>query len=80
MHWEPGLGVFVDLVECDDEEDNDGAALLKTAEAFIGAFFSSTSMELKTKGAGGGGADHEMMDSNTSLSSILTPKHFSLFL
>ena len=33
-------------------------------------------MELKTKGAGGGGAGHEMMDSNTSLPSILTPKHF----
>ena len=33
-------------------------------------------MELKTKGAGGGGADREMMDSNTSLPAILTPKHF----
>ena len=33
-------------------------------------------MQLKTKGAGGGGAGREMMDSNTSLPSILTPKHF----
>ena len=33
-------------------------------------------MELKTKGAGGGGAGREMMDSNTSLPAILTPKHF----
>ena len=27
-------------------------------------------------GAGGGGAGREMMDSNTSLPAILTPKHF----
>ena len=33
-------------------------------------------MELKTKGAGGGRAGREMIDSNTSLLSILTPKHF----
>ena len=76
LRWEPRLRVFVDLVECDDDEVNDGAALFKTVEAFRGVFFFSTSMELKTKGAGGGGADREMMDSNTSLSSILTPKHF----
>ena len=40
-----------------------------------GAFFFSAGMEQKTKGAG-----REMMDANTSLPSILTPKHFSLFL
>ena len=33
-------------------------------------------MELKTKGAGGGEAAREVMDSNTSLPSILTPEHF----
>ena len=33
-------------------------------------------MELNTKGAEGGGAGCEMIDSNTSLPSILTPKHF----
>ena len=37
-------------------------------------------MELKTKGAGGGGTGREMIDSDTSLPSILTPKHFLLFL
>ena len=36
-------------------------------------------MELKTKGAGGGGAGREMMDSNTSSPLILTPKHFFAF-
>ena len=76
LHWGPRLGAFVDLVECDDDEANDGAALFKTIEAFRAAFFFSTSVELKTKGAGGGGAGREMMDSNTSLPSILTPKHF----
>ena len=53
MHWGPRLGVSVDLEECDDNEANDGTALFKTVEAFTGAFFFSTSMELKTKGAGG---------------------------
>ena len=33
-----------------------GVTLLKTVEALRGAFFFSTSMELKTKCAGGGGA------------------------
>ena len=33
-------------------------------------------MELKAKGAGGVVAGREMMDLNTSLPSILTPKHF----
>ena len=68
MHWGPRPGAFVDLVECDD-----GVALFKTVEAFRGGFFFSTSVELKTKGTGGGGAGCEMMDSNTSLPSILTP-------
>ena len=76
MRSGPRLAVFVDLVNCDDDEANDGTALFKTIEAFRGAFFFSTSVELKTKGAGGGGAGREMMDSNTSLSSILTTKHF----
>ena len=47
--------------------------------SFQRSFFFSTCLELKTKGAGGGGAGHEMMDSNTSLPPILTPKHFSSF-
>ena len=33
-------------------------------------------MALKTKCAWGGGAGREMMESNTSLPAILTPKHF----
>ena len=45
-------------------------------DAFRGTFFFFTSMELKTKGAGGGGAGHEMIDSNTSWLSIFTPRHF----
>ena len=55
---------------------NGGAALFKTVEAFRGTFFFSTSVELKTKFAGGGGAGREMIDSNTSLLSILTPMYF----
>ena len=54
LRWEPRLGVFVDLVEFDDDVANDGVALFKTVEAFRGTFFFSTSVELKTKGAGGG--------------------------
>ena len=71
LQWEPRLGVFVDLVEFGDEAN--GVALFKTEEALRGAFFFPTSVELKTKGAGGGGAGCEMMDSNTSLPSIFTP-------
>ena len=48
----------------------------KTVEALRGAFFFSTSVELNTKGAVGRGAGCEMIDSDTSLPSILTPKHF----
>ena len=53
----------MDLVEFADDETNDGTALFKTAEALSrGAFFFSTSVELKTKGAGGGGAGREIID------------------
>ena len=76
LRWEPKLGAFVDLLELDDVVNGVGVTLFKTGEALRGAFFSSTSMELKTKGAGGGGAGRGMIDSNTSLPSMLTPKHF----
>ena len=78
LHWEPRPGVFVDLVELDDAA-NGGVTLFKTVEDLRGAFFFSTSVELKTKGAGGGGAGHEMIDANTSLPSILTPKQLNTF-
>ena len=55
LRWDPGRGVSVDLVECEDDVANDSAALFKTAEAFRGAFFFSTSVKLKTKGAEKGG-------------------------
>ena len=67
----PTLGVLVDLVELDGV-----GVTFKTVEALRGAFTFSTSVELNTKGAGGGRAGREMIDSNTSLPSILTPKHF----
>ena len=76
LRWEPRPGFFVDLVEFDDDVGNDGAALFKTVEAFRGTFFFSTSVELKTKGAEGWGAGREIIDSNTSLPSIFTPRHF----
>ena len=80
LRWGPrlgALGALVDLVEFEDGVTNGGVALFKIVGAFSrGAFFFSASMELKTKGAGGG-AGREMMDSNTSLPAILTPKHFS---
>ena len=77
LRWGPRLGALADLVEFVDGVTSCGVALFKTIEALSrGAFFFSTSMELKTKGAGEGGAGHEMMDSNTSLPEILTPKHF----
>ena len=53
----PKLGLLVDLVELDGV----GATLFKTAEALRGAFFFSTSVELKTKGAGGGWDGREMI-------------------
>ena len=64
----PKLGVLVELDEV--------GVTFKTVEVLRGAFFFSTSMELNTKGAEGGGAGREMIDSNTSLPSILIPKHF----
>ena len=75
--WQPRLGAFMDLVEFDDGVTSCGAALFKTVEALSRrAFLFSTSPELKTKGAGGGGAGREIMDSNTSLPWIFTPRHF----
>ena len=62
----------MDLVVFDDVA-NGGVALFKTVEAFRGTFFFSISIELKTKGAGRGGAGREIIDSNTSLPSIFTP-------
>ena len=48
-----------------------------TVEALSrGASFFSASVELKTKVAGGGGAGREIMDSNTSLPWVLTPRQF----
>ena len=77
LRWGPRLGALVDLVEFVDGVTSCGVALFKTIEALSrGAFFFSTSVELKTNSAGGGGAGHEMMNSNTSLPDILTPKHF----
>ena len=70
------LGVFVDLVGLDDEVDGVSVTLLKIVEALREAFFFSTSVELNTKGARGGGAGREIMESNMSLPSILTRKHF----
>ena len=77
LRWGPRLGALVDLVEFDDGVTSCGVALFKTVEALSrGAFFFSTSVELKTKGTGGGGAGHAIMDSDTSLPWILTPGHF----
>ena len=68
LRWGPRLGALVDLVEFEDGVTNGGVALFKIVEALSGgAFFFSTSVELKTKGAGGGGggAGREMMDSKS---------------
>ena len=76
LRWGPRLGALVDLV-LEDSVTNGGVALFKIVEALTGgAFFFSTSVELRTKGAGGGGAGHEIMDSNTSLPLIFIPRHF----
>ena len=50
--------------------------LFKAVEAFRGVFFFSTGVELKTKGTDGGGVGREIIHSNTSLPSTLTPEHF----
>ena len=77
LRWGPRLGALVDLVEFDDGVTSCDVALFKTIEALSrGAFSFSTSVELKPKGAGAGGAGHEIMDSNTSLPWILTSRHF----
>ena len=55
LRWELKLRVFVDLVELADVADGVGVTLFKTVKALRGAFFFSSSVELKTKGAGGGG-------------------------
>ena len=56
LRWGPRPGALVDLVEFVDGLTNCGGTLFKTVEALSsGAFFFSTSVELKTKGAGGGG-------------------------
>ena len=62
LRWEPKLGVFVGLVELDDEVNGVGVTLLKTVQALRGAFFFSTWVELNTKRAGGGGGGRKMMD------------------
>ena len=59
--WGLIQGVFVDLVMFDDEA-NDSVVLPKIVEALRGTFFFSTSVELKTKGAGRGEAGREMID------------------
>ena len=75
--WGPRLGALVELVELEDGVTDGEVDWFKIMEVFSrGAFFFSTSTELKTKDTGGGGDGHEMMDSNTSLPAILTPKHF----
>ena len=75
--WEARLGVLVDFVEFVDGVTSCGVALFMTVEGLNrGAFFFSSSVELKTKGAWGGGAGREIMDSNTSLPWMLTPRHF----
>ena len=57
----PKIGVLVDLVKLDGV-----GVIFKTLEALRGAFSA----------LGVGGAGCEMVDSNTSLPSMLTPKHF----
>ena len=77
LRWGSRPGALVDLVELEDGVTNGGVALFKIVQALIrGAFVFSTSVELKTKGTGGGGAGRENMDSNTSLPLIFTPRHF----
>ena len=56
LRWGPRLGALVDLVDLVEFVDgvtSCGVALFKTVEALSrGAFFFSTSVEPKTKGAG----------------------------
>ena len=53
---------FCRLDGVDDIADGVGVTLLNTAGALRGAFFLSTNVELKTKGAGGGGAGRGIAD------------------
>ena len=66
----------MDLVKLDDVVDGVGVTLLKAVEALRGAFSFSTSVELKTTGAGEVGAGHGIIDLNMSLPSMFTPEHF----
>ena len=60
LRWGHRLGALVEFV---DGVTSCGVTLFKTVEALSrGTFFFSTSVELKTKGAGGGGASREIMD------------------
>ena len=69
----PKLGVLEEVFVLDVVE----LATFKTVEALMGAFFFSTSWVLENvEGTGGGGAGPEIMDSNTSFPSVLTPRHF----
>ena len=64
LRWGPRQGALVDSVEFVDGVTSCGVTLFKIVEALSrGAFFFSASVELKTKGAGGGGAGREIMDS-----------------
>ena len=75
--WDPRLEAFVDLVEFDDGVTSCGATLFKTVETLSrGAFFFSTSVELKTKGAGGGGAGRELWDQTRPCLGYLPPESF----
>ena len=51
LRWGPRVGALVDLMEFEDGVTNGGVALFKIVEAFSrGAFFFSSSVELKKKG------------------------------
>ena len=53
LRWGPRPWALVDLVEFEDGVTNGGVTLFKIVEAFSrGAFYFSTSVELKIKGAG----------------------------
>ena len=53
LRWGSRLGALVDLVVFEDGVTNGGVALFKIVKAFSrGAFFFSTSVELKTKAQG----------------------------
>ena len=55
LRWGPRLGALVDLVEFVDGLTNCGVTLFKTVEALSsGAFFFSTSVELKQRALGEG--------------------------